>query len=135
MSPNVPLTRNQRRAISALLLNSTLEGAAESIHVSRKTLQRWLSQPGFATALQVEELEVIAAASRRLLVGQGQALGTLESIIGSGSKDSDRRLASVAWLDLTLRVHEMRILDQKIRELEERLDELTNQIGKDRATS
>lgn len=111
------LTRTQKRVIAALLVEKTIAQAAQTAQVGEKTVYRYLANPTFRASLAQAENTTIDEAGRRLLSGQEQALNTLEEVIREG-KDSDRRLAAQAWLDLSLRWREMKTFDQRLGELE-----------------
>lgn len=98
------LTRNQARAIPALLQSRTLTDAAKSIGVTRRTLGRWLGQPEFVEALRSAQGEAIDLAYKRVLDGQGPD--------------------SATWIDVVLWLHELSRFGERIRRLERRLDEL-----------
>jgi hypothetical protein len=118
MTENV-LTSRQRKALAALLTNKTVSAAAEACGLAEKTLHRFLAIPAFRAALTQAETLTIDEAGRRLLSGQTQALDTLEGLINGALKESDQRLAAVAWMDLVLRWHELRNMEERLSALEE----------------
>ena len=117
MSENVTPGRNQRRALAALLASKTIAEAAAACRLSEKTLYRYLENPDFRQALTQAETGLIDETGRRLLTGQDKALEALEGIIKSG-KDTDRRLAAVAWLDLLLKWRQAETLEARVAALE-----------------
>ena len=62
------------------------------------------------------------AASRRLLAGQSQALDTLGDLMQGATSEQVRRQAARDWLDMWLKVRELRDLENRITELEARLN-------------
>lgn len=120
MTDNDTLTRNQRRALAALLANRTVTAAAEAIGLRDRQIYRYLEIPAFRAALARAEAEQLSEAGRRLLAGQDQALDALEEIIQGlgGVKDSDRRQAAATWLDFMFRYRDLAVLEQRIAELE-----------------
>ena len=118
MSENVRISRNQRRALAALLSHKSIIDAAAACNLSDKTMQRYLGDPLFKQALAQTESDLIDQAGRRLLAGQDQALDTLDRMTIQAAKDSDRRLASVAWMDLVLKWRELRNVEQRLSDLE-----------------
>jgi hypothetical protein len=118
MAKNVTLSRNQRRALAAILANRTITEAAQACGLSEKTLYRYCENPAFRAALSSAEMATIDQAGRILLDGQFSALATLNDIRRNGQRDSDRRLAAQAWMDLTLRWRELRNVEQRITDLE-----------------
>lgn len=119
MTDKDTLTRNQRRALAALLANRTVTAAAEVIGLRDRQIYRYLELPAFRAALAQAEAEQLNEAGRRLLAGQGRALDTLEEIIEDGAKDSDRRQAAATWLDFMFRYRDLAVLEQRLSELEQ----------------
>ena len=116
------LTTRQRAAIAALLAAPSVLAAAHNAGVGARTLYRWLEDPTFRKALQEAEDLAIDAASRRLLSGQSQALDTLGELMTSATSEQVRRQAARDWLDLWLKVRELRDMEKRITELEDRLN-------------
>lgn len=112
------LTTRQRRSIAALLTERSLPDAARLANVGERTLYRWLEQPGYQKALRSAETEVIDAASRRLLIGQGKALDTLSKLMTSAESESVRRQAARDWIDLWLKIREFASFENRLAELE-----------------
>jgi len=129
MSDNV--TRNQKRAIAALLKHRKVEDAARSVGLNERTVYRWLADDAaFQTALSQAEGVAIDTATRQLVQLQDAAVDTLRKTM----KDSDagpgvRLRAAQAVLDYLLKLREMRNIEQRIARLEARLDEQGKQVG------
>ena len=120
MSVNV---RNQRKALEALLSTNTIEQAAAACGLASKTISRYLADPDFAAELVKREGLLLSEAGRVLLSGQHEALQVLRDIMtGELSKDNDKRLAAVAWLDYCLRFRDLKI-EERLSRLE-RLHEI-----------
>jgi len=115
------LTRNQRKAIQALLEFTTIEEVAEAIGVNPRTVYRWLDDASFRNALSRAEGEMIDRVTRRLLVLGDKAIEAIEDILdnpdqrGAGNK----RLASQAILGQLLKLWELRNIEQRVTALEE----------------
>ena len=121
---DMALSYRQKRTIPALLASRNFQQAAQVARVGTRTLFRWLkNDPDFRTALLEAENRTIDEATRRLLAGQEQALDTLVNVMTKADKQSDKRLAAVAWLDIALRWCELRNFEQRLSMLEERLHE------------
>lgn len=113
------LSRNQRRALAALLECSTITGAAAACELSEKTISRYLALPEFRAALRAAEGDLIDGAGRRLVNGQDKAIQALDSMIDDPEASaSNRRLAAVAWLDYVFRYRELVNLETRLNELE-----------------
>jgi len=113
------LNPNQTKAIAALISNSTVEAAADEIGITSKTIYRYMQDPAFVEALNAAQDELIQEAKNRLVAGLNVALDTLKTIMETGDQ-SNKRLASVAWIDRTLKVTELTELESRISQLEER---------------
>lgn len=118
MSSFGTLTKNERRALAAILSNRTTIKAAESCGLSERTLRRYMARPWFRSAITEAETAMIDDTTRRLLAGQQRALDALEILIRGGKKESDQRLAGQAWLDFTLRYRELQNIEQRVSNLE-----------------
>lgn len=118
-NPPKELTARQRRAIAALLASPDTKEAAAAAGIGARTLYRWLSEDaGFRAALTQAESDLIGDSTRRLVGGQQAALDALEDLIAGATKDSDRRLAAVAWLDFVLRWRELQNVELRLSALE-----------------
>ena len=116
------LTPRQRAAIAALLAAPSILAAAHNAGIGARTLYRWMEDPLFRKALQDAEGLAVDAASRRLLAGQSQALDTLGDLMQGATSEQVRRQAARDWLDMWLKVRELRDLENRITELEARLN-------------
>lgn len=117
MSKNV-LSRNQKRALAALLEHRTITAAAEACGLTTKTLSRYLDDPIFRAELSQAEAELIDEAGRTLIKGQPTALKTLYDLMTKAENESTRRLAAASWMDLCLRWRELGSIENRITELE-----------------
>ena len=115
------LTTRQRTAITALLSGPSVKHAAKVVKIGERTLYRWLHEPAFQAALQAAENDAMDEASRMLLAGQSKALYTLAELMGKAASEQVRRQAAKDWLDLWLKVRELRDLEKRLIELEVKL--------------
>ena len=116
MTENV-LTTKQQRAIAALISEPSNRKAAKVAGVAEKTIQRYLEDENFKDALAQAESALIDGASRQLLSGQTQALMVLSDIM-QNSNDTNRRLAAVAWLELSIKVRDWKSIEERLTRLE-----------------
>jgi len=114
------LTRNQRKAINALLKYPTVEQAAGAIGVNPKTVFRWLDDTTFRLALSQAEGEALDRIGRRLLVMSEQALTAIQDIIDDPKKpgNTNLRLAAALILNQTMRLRELRNIESRLADLE-----------------
>lgn len=112
------LSRNQHKAIAALLSVQTIAEAAQLCNVSQRTLHRWLADDDFRQALSSAMSESIKLAVRRLVAGQSSALDTLHALMLGAESESVRRMAATNWLDALIDAHQVELIEQRISRLE-----------------
>ena len=59
------LTVKQNRSVELLMQAETVTGAAEALHVTRRTVQRWLTEDNFAEAIEQAQGTAISTARRQ----------------------------------------------------------------------
>jgi hypothetical protein len=112
------VSTKQQKAIAALITERNQSAAAKSAGVGERTLYKWLADNNFRAALREAESQLVDSAVRRLAVGQGAALDTLETLMTKAKHESTRASAAVSWLNLFLRFSEARDIEQRLSELE-----------------
>lgn len=116
------LSKKQLTGIENLLTCTTQIEAAQRTGVTTRTFQRWMKNPEFVERLQETERQRLAGVGRSLIGGQKLAVETLINIMTDRkTSDTNKRLAAVAWLELTIKWREL-------VEFEERLTRLENAI-------
>jgi hypothetical protein len=118
MADFVNLTRNQIKAISALLSTQTIAEAAKLTRVGERTLHRWLTQEDFRAALFAAAGESISGAVRRLVAGRDAALDTIYDLMQNAESENVRRLAARDWLDTLQQSYDLEIFEERISALE-----------------
>jgi len=103
-----------------MLHGQSVTAAAEVANVSRRTVYRWLDQPGFRQALQEQEGRILDTITRRLLVLADQAVIALKEVLEQpgGRGANTKRLAAVSIIELCSKLREMRTVEQRISDLE-----------------
>ena len=114
------ITRNQRKAINALLRYKTIEEAAGAIGVNPKTVFRWLDDTTFRLALSQAEGEALDRIGRRLLAMSEQALSAIQEILDDPKKpgNTNLRLSAALILNQTMRLRELRNIESRLADLE-----------------
>lgn len=113
------LSSKQKRAILALLATNTVIAAAKMAGIGLSTLEHWLSDPTFRAYLAGAEVDMIDAATRKLLQLQDSAIDTVTAIMQDGEANAFVRLrAAQIVIDSLLRLRELRNLEQRIVALE-----------------
>jgi len=113
------LSRNQKRAIRALLSCPSVRAAARACGLSVRTLYVYLEDDGFNAALRKEQDKLIASTTAALAGGAGQALETLVDVMTDKSATAAARVrAAVAWLKAWRDAATLDDLTQRIEALE-----------------
>lgn len=118
------LTRNQQRAIPALLTEPTITAAAEQVGVTARTLHKWLLQPDFIAAYKEAKREAMGAAIGRLQMASDKAVKTLEEVMQDKEATAASRVtAARTVLELALKATEIEEIEERLLRLEERAEE------------
>ena len=106
--------------IGELLTGATIGGAAAAANVTPRTVFRWLEEEAFLDELHTRETQVLNAVSWRLVALSKKALDSLENVIDFPAQAGalNKRLASVALLELALRYRDSLEFEGRIRALE-----------------
>ena len=129
MSENVTqngLSRNQVRAISALLSFPRVEDAANSVGVNPRTIHRWLQEPVFKNALRTAAGNVISDAIRILVSDLKTNHEVMRTVRDDPENSARVRLSAAQSLDNSLlRWREMQNIEERLTNLEELLHGMT----------
>lgn len=121
------VTPLQRKAIEALLCQPNVSKAAEVAGCARSSIHRWLrDDESFKIALAQAEGMALAAASRRLIAGQDKAMDTLEYLMEHAESESVRKGAASDWMGYSMKLRELRNVEQRLAALEEALHVKSN---------
>lgn len=119
-------TRKWEQAISALLLQPTIEHAARSAGISAPTLRRWIREPGFQDEYRRARRDVVDQAIAHLQSAGSAAAKVLHQIIeDSGATASARVSACRTVLEMCLRSKELEEIEDRIAALEQTLKDST----------
>ena len=118
MSENVTLSRNQRKALTALITEPSITRAAELIGITPKTIHRYLELPEFREELSEAQGAILGQAHHSLLAGITEALDTLRELHGSAESESVRRAAASDWISHALRLAEFVDIERRLQALE-----------------
>ena len=112
------LTAKQTRAVELLMQGETVTGAAEALHLSRRTVQRWLTEDNFAEALELAQGAAMSSAARRL-AGKLDRAAELVCNLAERAEDEPVRLkAALSIVDMYARLREMGDVGAQIAELQ-----------------
>lgn len=113
------LSRNQERAITALLSHSTIGLAAQACGISEATLWRWLQLPDFQQRYRAAQQTVFANAVAELQKGTTEAAEALRAVLKDPlAKPGEKVSAARVILEFSLRTRESLELEERLRALE-----------------
>ena len=104
----------------AVAAGQTLRDAAAAADVSERTAARRWADPGFRDRVGALRSDMAQRALGRLVDGMSEAADVLRQLLAAGS-ESVRLGAARSLLELGARLREGLELEQRLRELEERL--------------
>ena len=111
------LDPRQSKAISALLLQPTIEKAAQSVGISEKTLSRWLEQPAFRAAYETARQEAFAQSVSLLHKATGAAVAALVKNLKCGNPSVEVR-AAIGVLEQTYKGRELLEMERRLSDVE-----------------
>lgn len=118
-------SRDQERAISALLVCPTVIAAAERCGVSAASLRRWMKDPEFSAAYEEARRRVLDASVNFLQEGMAAALKAM--IRDTESKSFSERLqASQLIVETAIKGTEIAGILPRLRAVEAKLDATGN---------
>ena len=120
MAQNGTVSRNQQRAIAALMVHRKVADAAEAVGIGERTLKRWLAEDVlFQDELRKAEGQAIDAAARQLLLLQDAAITVMVQILVNGAAAPSVRLkAAQSVIDNLMELRESRDFERRIERLE-----------------
>jgi len=123
--------RQGEAAISALLAEPTIAGAATKAGIAESTLRRWLAEPAFRAHYRDARRQVVEAAVGRLQAVATQAVDTLARNLTCGIPAVEVGAAK-AVLDQATKAVELMDLAERVEHLEQAA-EIANEIAKRKA--
>jgi hypothetical protein len=119
--------RGRHTADEALLLalacGATAESAALKAGVSVRTVHRRLADPGFCRRLQAVRADLVQRTAAALTAAATEAVRTLLELLKAPAPAAVRLGAARAVLEFGVKLREAGEMDERLRALEERLDE------------
>lgn len=114
---------SREAAVTALITNPTIKGAASECGIAEKTLHAWLKEEDFANRVREAQEEVTRQAIGRTLLSIGRSIETLEDIMQDATNNASPRVAAArTLLDYAFKVYELQTVQQRLDELERRLN-------------
>lgn len=118
---NSALSRKQRKAVVALLLEPSQTAAAKAAGVGRRTLIRWLQEDAdFQKAVRAAESDAIDHAVRCLVQLTDHAVQVLRDVLTDSALSPAVRLRAAGLvLEQVVKLRELRDLESRLSKLEE----------------
>ncbi len=121
MSKIESLPANQRRAVRALLIKQTIEGAAKFANVGESSLYRWLTDDSFRSALIEAEGDALNTATRSLVAISELAVSVItQLLIDRDAPPMVRLHAAQTVLSHMMKMVELRNFEARLSVLEQR---------------
>jgi len=121
MTHNGGLTGNEKKALAALLATTSIRAAADQAGLTRRTVDRYLADPVFRSALTKQQDNVIAATVACLIGGTSKALlALMNALDGPKVSDALKVRAAQVWLGAQFKQVELMALVARVERLEEK---------------
>lgn len=121
---SLPLTPKQEKALSCLLSEMTITGAANKANVSERTIYTWLSEPAFKEAYRTACRASVQQSISQLQNATSSALAVLIKIMNDPQeKASSRLVAAKSVLESGIKAFELDDLAQRVEKLEQQFKE------------
>ena len=118
------LNVRQELAINELLKGNSIAKSAKNVGVSEATLNRWLANTEFKVVLNERKSIIVDNCIDKINLLGNKAITVLDSILDDENVSSNVRLnASKSILDMILKFNEQRNIMDKMKEIEELLNE------------
>jgi hypothetical protein len=114
------LTPRQEQSITALLVQGSLQAAAEASGINEKTLRRWLREDAvFQMAYREARRQVVQQAIVQVQQATGEAVETLRKVMQAADAPASAKVsAAKTILDTAVKAIELEDLEQRIVALE-----------------
>ena len=118
------LNVRQELAINELLKGNSIAQSAKNVGISEATLNRWLANSEFKVVLNEKKNLIVDNCIDKINLLGNKAITVLDSMLDDEKVSSSVRLnASKSILDMILKFNEQRNIMDKMKEIEELLNE------------
>ena len=100
------------------MAGATVTGAAEALNLSRRTVQRWMTEDNFAEALEHAQGAAMSTAARRLAGKLDRAAELVCNLAETAEDEPVRLKAALSIVDMYARLREMGDISAQIAELQ-----------------
>jgi transposase-like protein len=120
-------TENRRELVASALANGcSVSDAATRFDVGRTTIHRWKTESEFRDRISELRSELLSQAAGRSAALVGEALATLGELLTDPEQPGNVRVSSARVLiDSTLRITELKTLDDRLLALEQQAKDAT----------
>ncbi|CAN5812366.1 hypothetical protein BH23PLA1_BH23PLA1_24870 [soil metagenome] len=118
--------RNPSKAEQAALLlaqGHSIAATGRLVGAGERTVKRWNQSPRFRARVDDHRRGLVDATVGRLVLSSTKAVNVIVELMGSADSDSTRLAAAKAILDKLPALHEYAALNDRMKEIERRLDE------------
>ena len=122
------LSARQRLALPIIAAEPTIEGAAEKIGVTRKTIYEWLKREAFKRAMEEARKEYVESGFRTLRLAARHAAEKIVKHLDSGDEKVSLRAAEDV-IDFAKEFISLEDHERRIKELEDRLEQAQAEAG------
>jgi hypothetical protein len=123
MAPGIVLSPRKQAFVAARAQGMTLDTAASHIGVSARQVRRYSGDPLVKAAVVEAQAEALGDVVRAMTAGSRNALSVLASVMNDKrAADSVRVRAAMGWLEIAFRARELIDLEQRLTELERRVN-------------
>ncbi|MFC1820537.1 hypothetical protein ACFLZG_05585 [Thermodesulfobacteriota bacterium] len=113
------LSRNQEKAIAALLSQPSIPGAAKEAKIGERTLWRWLQLDSFKEAYRDARGQIVRQAVVQVQQAMSEAVGTLREVMTNSEAPASARVsAAKAIINMGIKAVEVEELEARIVEIE-----------------
>ena len=117
------LSRNQTKALAALLSHPSVATAAQACGLSERTLFNYLADQDFKAELRRRQDKILTATAAALVGLSSQAVETLLEVMNdSEATPATKRKAAQAWLNQGRQAVMLTDLADRVAALEEKLE-------------
>ena len=124
MMQKTQLSPRQRAVLGALTSGLNQKETAETVGLSRATVNRYAQDPLFQAALRDAESEMLGQLSRRLIYGADDMLDVLAQLAKDQQTPAAVRCRAVqVWLDNKWRARDQFELEERMAAIERKLED------------
>lgn len=123
MAEKKKITPKQQKAIQAIIEGKSKADAAALAGVAARTIYKWLNSQAFADQLRTAETFALLNSQAALIARIDENIEILDTIKRNGDASDNARIRAIQLeLDVMLQWRNVTILEERITELEKRVE-------------